>query len=48
MEGHQVNLSVGKNVITVTVEAEDGTTVTYTVTVTRADDQRNAICRLGA
>ena len=34
--GHQVNLAVGKNVITVTVEAEDGTMATYTVTVTRA------------
>ena len=33
--GHQVNLLVGKNVITVTVEAEDGTMVDYTVTVTR-------------
>ena len=34
--GHQVNLDVGKNVITVMVEAEDGSMETYTVTVTRA------------
>ena len=36
-EGHQVNLSVGDNVISVTVTAEDGlSTGTYTLTVTRA------------
>ena len=34
--GHQVNLAVGANTITVMVEAEDGSTETYTVTVTRA------------
>ena len=35
--GHQVDLVVGDNVITVTVTAEDGsTTQSYTVTVTRA------------
>ena len=35
--GHQVDLSGGKNVITVTVTAEDGaTTKDYTVTITRA------------
>ncbi|MCY4572352.1 MAG: cadherin-like beta sandwich domain-containing protein [Gemmatimonadetes bacterium] len=33
--GHQVNLDVGDNVITVTVTAADGTTQDYTVTVTR-------------
>ena len=36
-DGHQVNLSVGTNTITITVNAADGvTTKTYTVTVTRA------------
>ncbi len=36
-EGHQVDLDVGSNVVTVKVTAEDGTTTrTYTVTVTRA------------
>ena len=36
-DGHQVNLAVGENVITITVTAPDGvTTETYTVTVTRA------------
>ena len=36
-DGHQVDLEVGDNVITVTVTAENGsTTQTYTVTVTRA------------
>ena len=34
--GDQVNLDVGSNVISVKVTAEDGTTRTYTVTVTRA------------
>ena len=35
--GHQVNLAVGDTVVSVTVTAEDGTTMqTYTVTVTRA------------
>ena len=32
---HQVDLDVGENIITVTVTAEDGSTQTYTVTVTR-------------
>ena len=37
--GHQVNLSVASNTVTVTVTAEDGTTTkTYTVTITRAAD----------
>ncbi len=36
-DGHQVDLDVGSNTITVKVTAEDGTTTrTYTVTVTRA------------
>ena len=36
-DGHQVNLTVGSNTITITVAAADGvTTKTYTVTVTRA------------
>ena len=36
-DGHQVTLAVGPNPITVTVTAEDGTTVqSYTITVTRA------------
>jgi len=34
--GHQVNLAVGSNTITVMVEAEDGTMATYTVVVTRS------------
>jgi hypothetical protein len=34
--GHQVDLDVGENVITVTVTAGDGSTQDYTVTVTRA------------
>ena len=35
--GHQVNLAVGENVITITVTAPDGVnTETYTVTITRA------------
>ena len=35
--GHQVNLAVGANTITITVTAQDGTTTRiYTVTVTRA------------
>ena len=35
--GHQVNLAVGANTITITVTAQDGTTIRiYTVTVTRA------------
>ena len=33
--GHQVNLAVGENTITVMVEAEDGSMATYTVVVTR-------------
>jgi tripartite motif-containing protein 71 len=33
-----INLNVGSNVITVVVTAQDGTTNTYTVTVTRASD----------
>ena len=33
--GHQVDLVVGENPITVMVEAEDGSMKTYTVTVTR-------------
>ena len=37
MDGHQVDLMVGANEITVTVTAQDGTTMmTYMVTVTRA------------
>ena len=36
-EGHQVDLEVGDNVITVLVTAEDGTTQDYLVTVTRDD-----------
>ena len=35
MAGHQVDLDVGANSITVTVTAEDGTRADYTVTVTR-------------
>ena len=36
-DGHQINLTVGSNTITITVTAADGvTTKTYTVTVTRA------------
>ena len=36
-EGHQVDLSAGKNTVTVTVTAEDGTTTRiYTITITRA------------
>ena len=35
VEGHQVDLAVGENTITVTVTAEDGTMMTYTVMVTR-------------
>ena len=38
-DGHQVNLNVGSNAITVKVTAEDGATRTYTVTVTRAAPQ---------
>ena len=34
--GHQVDLAVGDNTVTATVTAEDGTTLAYTVTVTRA------------
>ena len=34
VEGHQVDLAVGENTITVTVTAEDGTMMTYTVMVT--------------
>ena len=34
--GHQVELDVGANVIDVVVTAQDGSTATYTVTVTRA------------
>ena len=37
--GHQVNLGLGDTVITVVVTAEDNTTKTYTVTVTRAAAQ---------
>ena len=37
--GAEVSLSVGVNVIQVTVTAEDGTTAAYTVTVTRAEQQ---------
>ena len=37
-DGVQVNLTVGANAITVTVTAEDNTTGTYTVTVSRADE----------
>ncbi len=33
---HEVDLEVGKNVIEVMVEAEDGSTKTFTITVTRA------------
>ena len=37
VDGHQVDLSGGKNVVTVAVTAGDGTTTkTYTVTITRA------------
>ena len=36
-DGHQVDLDVGDNVIQVQVTAEDTTTETYTVTVTRAE-----------
>ena len=35
-EGHQVDLDVGENIITVTVTAEDESTQIYTITVTRA------------
>ena len=35
VDGYQVNLSVGPNVITIRVTAADGSTRTYTVTVTR-------------
>ena len=35
VDGYQVNLSVGQNVITIRVTAADGSTRTYTVTVTR-------------
>ena len=35
-DAHEVDLSVGENVITATVTAEDGSTTTYTATVTRA------------
>ncbi len=34
-DGHQVDLDEGANTITIVVTAEDGTTKTYTVTVTR-------------
>ena len=34
--GHDVSLDVGSNVITIVVTAQDGTTQTYTITVTRA------------
>ena len=37
--GHQVELGEGSNTITATVTAEDGTTLAYTVTVTRAAAQ---------
>ena len=36
-DGHQIDLTVGSNTITITVTADDGvTTETYTVTITRA------------
>ena len=38
VDGFQVNLSVGPNVIQVEVTAQDGVTATYTVTVTRAEE----------
>ena len=38
VDGHQVTLAEGDNVIKVKVTAEDGSTKTYTVTVTRAAD----------
>ena len=37
-DGFQVNLSVGPNVIQVEVTAQDGVAATYTVTVTRAEE----------
>ncbi len=43
-DGHQVNLDVGSNTISVKVTAEDDTTTrTYTVTVTRADPPRDVV-----
>ena len=37
-DGHQVNLSIGENTLTVVVTAEDESTQSYTVTVTRKSD----------
>ena len=37
-DGHQMNLSVGRNVVTVTVTATDGDTRDYTVSVNRGSD----------
>ena len=37
-DGHQVNLSIGENTLTVVVTAEDESTQTYTATVTRKSD----------
>ncbi len=37
VNGHQLDLIVGDNTVTVTVTAEDATTKAYTVTITRAD-----------
>ena len=41
--GHQVNLDVGPNTITVAVTAQDDTQKTYTVTVTRAPQPDSAV-----
>ena len=44
VDGHQVTLAVGDTVIKVKVTAEDGTTKTYKVTVTRAAAMTGGIC----
>ena len=45
--GHAVSLEVGANVIRVVVTAQDGTTQTYTITVTRAASSDAALSALG-
>ena len=48
-DGHQVALPVGDTAISVTVTAENGTTMqTYTVTVTRAEAQEEAVTTVPA
>ena len=45
-EGHQVKLAVGKNPIMATVTAKDGSTKTYTLTITRGSSAMSSLSAL--